>query len=112
MRVCAEPGCGALQDETRCPAHRSQREQQRGSREARGYDHSHRKQRAAIVSAMAGGKVYTCWRCGRVVFPHAFDLGHCDDDRRVWHGVEHPDCNRGARGACPHPSHSNISDVR
>ncbi|WP_459982584.1 hypothetical protein [Nocardioides sp. AN3] len=58
---------------------------------------------------MSNGQVFTCWRCGDVVFPHQLSLGHCDDDRSVIHGAEHLEqCNlANTRGGCPHPSHRN-----
>ena len=37
-RVCAEPGCPALCESTRCPAHTRQRDKARGTRQQRGYD--------------------------------------------------------------------------
>ena len=56
---------------------------------------------------MVNGKTYTCWRCGGHVYPHDWHLGHCDDDRSIIHGVEHPACNLAhTRGGCTHPSHT------
>ena len=106
--VCTEPGCPEPVDSGRCDVHRSAREQQRGSRQARGYGVEHERLRAHYQSLMDAGHVFTCWRCGKVVYPHSWDLGHCDDDRRIWHGPEHPGENRATSGrvsACPHPSH-------
>ena len=37
QRPCSQPGCGVLTDAGRCPAHKQQREQQRGSSTQRGY---------------------------------------------------------------------------
>ena len=106
MRVCAEPGCPELTDTTRCGDHTRGRDKARGTRKERGYDAGYDIERKRIAQSMASGQVYTCWRCHRVVFPHAWHLGHCDTDRSILHGPEHPACNLGARGACPHPSHT------
>lgn len=38
LRPCAEPGCPTLTDKRRCPLHRRQLEQARGTRQQRGYD--------------------------------------------------------------------------
>jgi hypothetical protein len=111
MRVCLEPGCPRIQAEPRCPEHRSVRERQRGTRQQRGYDSDYDSRRRADTKAMANGAVLTCWRCGQVVLPHDYSLGHCDDDRTVIHGPEHlTQCNlANTRGGCPHPSHAGIS---
>jgi len=61
---------------------------------------------------MDAGVTYECWRCkalGKAVLidPNDWALGHCDIDRTIYHGPEHPSCNNGTRGrvGCPHPSH-------
>ncbi len=107
VRVCAQTGCPALQAEPRCPAHRREHEQARGSRQERGYDAEYDARRKADVARMARGEVLTCWRCDLVVMPHDYSLGHCDDDRSVIHGPEHlRQCNlANTRGDCPHDSH-------
>lgn len=107
MKVCLEPGCPNIQPEPRCATHRSQREQQRGTRQQRGYDRDYDRRRAADLALLAGGTVLTCWRCGHTVLPHDYSLGHCDDDRTVIHGPEHlVACNlANTRGPCPHISH-------
>ncbi|KAB2808325.1 hypothetical protein F9L07_22685 [Pimelobacter simplex] len=63
------------------------------------------------MARLARGEVLTCWRCGDVVMPHDYSLGHCDDDRKVIHGPEHlRKCNlANTRGDCPHPDHAGIS---
>ncbi|MDF1603385.1 hypothetical protein [Nocardioides sp. YIM 152315] len=107
MRVCIESGCGTLTDKTRCLEHRRAKDQARGTRQERGYDAEYDRLRAADVAAMARGEVLTCWRCERVVMPHDYSLGHCDDDRSIIHGPEHlHGCNlANTRGGCPHASH-------
>ena len=110
VKVCTEPGCPNLQAESRCPAHRSDRERARGTRQQRGYDLEYDKARASWWSRLMGGEVLRCWRCDGVVLPHDFSLGHCDDDRGVIHGPEHLRCNlANTRGGCTHESHADIS---
>lgn len=60
-----------------------------------GYDAKHKKLRAKIQSEMDGGKVFYCWRDGKVINPNeAWDLGHDDNDRSKYMGPEHARCNR------------------
>lgn len=108
MKVCAEGGCPVLTTNARCPAHTRERDKARGTRRQRGYDAEYDAQRKADVRRMAAGEVLTCWRCARVVLPHEYSLGHCDDDRSVIHGPEHlTQCNlANTRGGCPHESHA------
>lgn len=108
MRVCSEPDCHRLQIESRCFEHRRVREQARGTRQQRGYDADYDRQRLDLWVRLLAGEVFHCWRCGRVVMPHDFSLGHCDDDRSVIHGPEHlVACNlANTRGGCPHASHT------
>lgn len=109
-RVCIEPDCPTLTDKTRCERHRSERERARGTRQERGYDADYDRRRRSDLDAYARGDLLTCWRCGYVVLPAEYSLGHCDDDRTVIHGPEHlracnlPTSGRREQG-CPHPSH-------
>jgi len=107
VKVCAEPGCHILTETSRCEDHTRRRDRARGTRQQRGYDARYDAERQDIARRMANGEVFTCWRCGKVVFPHQFSLGHCDDDRSILHGAEHlTTCNlANTRGGCPHPSH-------
>ncbi len=109
MRVCVEPGCGALCETTRCATHTRAKDKSRGTRQQRGYDRAYDARRRADVQAMANGTVLSCWRCGEVVLPHDYSLGHCDDSKQVIHGAEHyHQCNQAnARSLrlCPHESH-------
>ena len=115
MRVCAEPSCPALVKQGardgRCDQHRRARDKARGTRQERGYDAAYDRRREADVQAMRNGAVLTCWRCGEVILPHDYSLGHCDSDRTIIHGPEHlRQCNLAhTRGGCPHPSHRGIS---
>lgn len=107
VRVCAEPGCPEVTDSTRCPTHTRTRDRARGTRQARGYDADYDRRRNSDTAALAAGHTLTCWRCGTLVLPHDYSLGHCDDDRTVIHGPEHlRTCNlANTRGRCPHISH-------
>lgn len=107
MKVCAEPGCPTLTTTTRCPEHTRQRDRARGTRQQRGYDAEYDRRRRADADALSQGAVLTCWRCGKVIPPHDYSLGHCDDNRAVIHGPEHlRGCNlANTRGGCTHPSH-------
>lgn len=114
-RVCAEPGCPRLIDagtrDGRCDGHRRARDKARGTRQQRGYDAEYDARRKQDVRLLARGEVLTCWRCGGVVMPHDYSLGHCDDDRAIIHGPEHlRTCNLpNTRGGCPHASHAGIA---
>lgn len=107
VRVCVEPGCPVLTRKARCREHERARDKARGTRQERGYDAKYDAQRKADMAALAAGAVLICWRCERVVLPHDYSLGHCDDDRSIIHGPEHlRRCNlANTRGGCPHISH-------
>lgn len=102
LRVCGVPGCGALSDKPKCREHRQQAEQQRGSRQARGYDAEHDARRAADAPLVATGRV-KCWRCGDYITAgQQWDEGHDDRDRTVYRGPEHAlkqDCKAGGNRA-------------
>lgn len=110
-RVCSQPGCPVLVEQGarggRCATHERARDQARGTRQQRGYDAAYDREREGYVNRLARGEVLTCWRCARVIYPHDFSLGHCDDDRAVIHGPEHlTACNlANTRGRCTHMSH-------
>ncbi|MDX3087178.1 holin [Streptomyces sp. ME12-02E] len=51
LTVCSVPGCPQLTPAGRCPAHRQQAEQQRGSARERGYDREHEQRfRPAVLA--------------------------------------------------------------
>jgi len=110
-RVCTEPGCPTLVDAGRCAEHRRERDRQRGTRQERGYAAAHDRLRASYQRRMAKGERFTCWRCPTPtpIDPAAWHLGHCDDDRRLYHGPECISCNTATSGRadqrCPHPNH-------
>lgn len=107
-RVCAEPLCPTLVDAgtTRCPTHARAKDKARGTRQERGYDAAHDKLRARWARKVATGSVI-CWRCGvRIGVLDEWHLGHCDDDRSIYHGPEHAAGNLAhTRGGCTHISH-------
>lgn len=83
------------------------REQGRDSRQERGYDAAHDRERASWQRAIDGGRLVDCWRCGDPIRGTEWHLGHCDIDRSIYHGPECIGCNtrtKGRRG-CPHPMH-------
>lgn len=98
MRVCGEPDCPELTHATRCHMHRREREQLRGTRQARGYGAAHVATRDAWVPIVAAGHV-PCARCGELITPgSSWDLGHHDTDRATYTGPEHAACNRATAG--------------
>lgn len=109
MKVCSEPGCPNIQTEGRCLEHRREHEKARGSRQARGYGAEHQRLRARIQSYLDAGVPYRCWRCTKPIDPANWTLGHCDDDRDIYHGTECPSCDYATTGrrdqSCPHPTH-------
>jgi hypothetical protein len=86
---------------------------QRGSTAERGYGTHHQQLRASLAPLVATGTV-DCWRCGRRIEPtERWDLGHDDEDRRVYRGPEHIACNRGSaavRGNRQRASRRNSRD--
>lgn len=108
LKVCPEPGCPELVEQGHCIGHRRQREQRRGSRQARGYDRAYELNRKQWEPKVASGKV-NCWSCRERISPlDPWDNGHCDDDRSVIHGPQHVACNRDTSTAepCLHASHA------
>jgi hypothetical protein len=99
LKPCLD--CRRLSQESRCPTCRSRRQRERdadrGSPAARGYDHRHRRLRGRWAPKVAAG-IVDCARCGLPILPgQPWDLGH-QDDRRLWSGPEHQHCNRSAGG--------------
>lgn len=106
MRVCIEAGCPTLTKATRCQVHERAKDKARGTRQARGYDAEHDTLRADWQRRINSGERVTCWRCPAPI-TGPWHLGHCDIDRRIYHGPEHEACNTATAGrtGCPHVSH-------
>lgn len=69
-----------------------------GSTSARGYGWRHQQLRSRVARLVRAG-VASCARCGGLIAPgESWDLGHDDDDRRVYTGPEHVRCNRATSG--------------
>lgn len=106
LRVCAEPGCPELSEGRHCHTHQAEREQRRGTRQARGYDATYDAARRMWQRRLDRGEhvechAPTCLMPMRLLLPgQPFDLGH--DDARHIRGPEHPTCNRSAGGKAAH----------
>jgi hypothetical protein len=99
-KVCAEPGCPAITDTTRCTEHTRQRDRARGTRQQRGYGADHDRLRAAWQRELDNGAIIYCWRpdCDRRIDPTAWHLGHDDHDRTIYRGPECVPCNTATAG--------------
>jgi len=102
MPVCTEHGCPVIVDRSgRCPTHTRAKARTRGSRQDRGYDRGHDRERARWAPVVARGTV-ACAKCSRLIEAgQEWDLGHTDD-RTTWTGPEHQACNRHAAGRAAH----------
>lgn len=103
-RVCPTPGCPTIIDQhaRRCPDCARQHERNRGSRQDRGYDKHHDRERKRWTKILAQTDV-PCARCQEPINANTpWDLGHTDD-RTTWTGPEHAaNCNRSAAGKAAH----------
>lgn len=102
MRVCSTPGCPNLIPKPgRCPTHAQAHERARGSRQTRGYNADHDRERARWAPLVRTGTI-NCARCGQPIKPAApWDLDH-SDDRQSYLGPAHARCNRQAGGQKAH----------
>ncbi|MFC3299625.1 hypothetical protein FJV46_10630 [Arthrobacter agilis] len=99
-RVCRMHGCPRIQDAKLCDEHARSHEKRRGTRQQRGYDAAHDKERRRIEKQ--GIENHRCARCGAwFERGEPFQLGHTDD-RLNWSGPEHIRCNTSAAGAASH----------
>ena len=114
-RVCSRPGCGTLVDADarggRCPACERGQDAARGTRQQRGYDAAFDAAGRDYQRRMNDGERFDCWRCGKPVGTRRgidWVLGHCDLNRGILHGPEHPGENYATSGrtGCPHASHT------
>lgn len=98
LRVCAQPGCPELQPEAHCLEHRRGKEQARGTRQQRGYDVEHDRERARWAPKVNTGTV-PCRRCRELIPANTpWDLGHPDADCPRPRAPEHQACNRAVNG--------------
>lgn len=97
-RLCQARGCHKLvpAGTPRCSEHT------KPPRSARGYDTRYDRLRRTFQRRMAAGEVFLCWRCGALIDPARWHLGHDDMDRRVIRGPECPTCNLSAAGRAAH----------
>jgi hypothetical protein len=98
LRPCSVIGCPELTDRGgKCATHRAEAEAKRPSRQARGYDANHDRQRRRVARLVRRGGV-TCARCGQPIDPS--DDWHLDhtDDRAGYLGPSHARCNTSAGG--------------
>ena len=98
-RPCPKAGCPTLINtgERYCPTHQREADRARGTTTERGYGHTHQVERARWAAILTQHSI-PCARCGNPIERNApFDLGHTDD-RKGWHGPEHPACNRADGG--------------
>ena len=93
-RPCAEPGCPTLTNDTRCLVHARQRDQARGTRQQRGYDAAHQRERARWQALIDSGATVKCATCPTLLEGRAWDLGHTQDRTRYL-GPQCIPCNRG-----------------
>lgn len=107
-RVCSVPGCPEYTDSGRCPDHRREAEQRRGSARQRGYGRGHEKRFRPAVLARNPACVCTEEDHGHVA-PCGQPSAHADHwplSRRelVEQGLD-PDDPRHGRGLCQ-PCHA------
>lgn len=93
--ICPKPGCPNL---TPCTTHA------RPNANARGYNNTHQKLRAAWQRRIDDGEHVTCWRpdCDTTITGRAWHLGHDDYDRAITRGPECIPCNLGHAGRSAH----------
>jgi hypothetical protein len=113
MRVCScitcpahEGSCPELTTARRCAACAHEAEVRRGSRQQRGYDAGHERERERWRPHVEAGQVdchaHVCLMpIKRILIGARWDLGHTDD-RTAWTGPEHRRCNRAAGGRASH----------
>lgn len=113
LRVCSTPGCPILvpAGAGRCIPCERKHNQARGTSTERGYGTKHQHKRIGWQRRLDKGERVTCWRpdCDTIINPDDWTLGHCDNDRTIYHGPECAPCQYATAGRrdtpCPHPSH-------
>jgi hypothetical protein len=90
LRVCAEPDCPVLGTSTRCTEHERAKDKARGTRQERGYDAGHVRERNAQLEDAYGTR---CHFCDERMWPHQeLHLDHTED-RTGYRGITHAHCN-------------------
>lgn len=90
LRPCAHPGCPALTDGARCPQHRRQSEQRRGSAAQRGYGTAWRDFRLRFIRRLIALGIAPV--CGSALPDGpAMSWSQCRRDGRLTHGSLHLD---------------------
>jgi 5-methylcytosine-specific restriction protein A len=102
-QVCSRRGCPEITDGGRCPAHRAQAEQTRGTAAQRGYDARWRAKRAAYLR-----RYPICVLDGAI----ATVADHWPESRRelLARGVSDPDADHRLRPVCA-PCHNKETTV-
>lgn len=100
-RPCQTPGCPALIEagRRRCTDCAAKAERIRGTRQQRGYDARHDRERRRVARTVIGTP---CARCGQPI--QAGEPWHLDhtDDRTAYLGPSHERCNTSAGGRAAH----------
>ena len=87
-----------LTRKTRCAEHERAKDRARGTRQERGYGAEHDALRAIFQGRMNRGETFDCWRCGDLIDPEHWHLGHDDLDRSIYRGPECVPCNTATSG--------------
>ena len=103
LAVCSAPNCPELipRGSGRCIAHARLVDRARGTRQERGYDRAHERERKRWARILERRTV-PCARCSAPV--NGADAWHLDhtDDRAGWLGPSHATCNLSAAGRASH----------
>lgn len=103
-RRCPAPGCPTILTggERRCAKHAREYEQQRGTRQQRGYDTNHDRLRAHHQARIDRGEDVRCVTCDVRLTGRAWQLGHDHERGFGYIGPQCVPCNTadgGRRGA-------------
>lgn len=104
LRPCPVAGCPTLipPGARYCPTHTRDRDKARGTRQARGYNASHDRLRAAWQRRIDAGEHITCATCPTTITPDApWQLGH-DHERGGYLGPQCVRCNTSDGGRRAH----------
>jgi len=102
---CKPAGCGKLFDRDatrtqrcpRCQPAATAARNARGNTTQRGYGSDHQALRRQLLGQFVPGQL--CWRCGKPIASiDDAQLGHDDQDRSRYRGLEHVRCNEATAG--------------